>query len=231
MTSRAYPPHVGADRPAGSRLRACPHAWPRDPSHVNDDWTELLAALAGAGARYLVVGAHALAVHGVPRGTQGLNVWIDPADDNIERVWRGLAAFGAPLDELGVTREDLRRPGTVVQLGLPPNRIDLLTSITGVAEFESAWQDRVEQAFGGRRVPFIGRAALIRNNRGTGRRKDLADLGAATVSLKRHTPCAACPDGGLSRVDERFFTSPSSSPPLRACILCPPMARARRRAC
>lgn len=145
---------------------------------MNDDWTDVLAALATSGARFLVVGAHAMAVHGVPRGTQDLDVWIDPCPENAERVWLGLAAFGAPLEELGIGLEDLRRSGTVIQLGLPPNRIDLLTGISGVADFESAWSERVEHSFGGRRVPFIGRATLIRNKRESGRRKDLADLEA-----------------------------------------------------
>ena len=145
---------------------------------MSDDWTDMLSALAESGARFLVVGAHAMAVHGVPRGTQDLDVWIDPALDNAERVWQGLAAFGAPLDDLGVTREDLRRPGTVIQLGLPPNRVDLLTTISGVPDFETAWTERVEHAFGGRQVPFIGRGTLIRNKRESGRRKDLVDLEA-----------------------------------------------------
>ena len=124
---------------------------------MSDDWADVLGALSASGARFLVIGAHAMAVHGVPRGTQDLDVWIDPGTENVERVWCGLAAFGAPLDALGVTREDLRRPGTVVQLGLPPNRIDLLTAISGIPEFETAWAERVEHPFGGRQVPFIGR--------------------------------------------------------------------------
>ncbi|MGH7579667.1 MAG: hypothetical protein ACREM9_05805 [Gemmatimonadales bacterium] len=145
---------------------------------MSGDWTDALAALAEAGARYLVVGAHAMAVHGVPRGTQDLDVWIDPSEENAGRVWRGLAEFGAPLEALGIRREDLSRSGTVIQLGLPPNRIDLLTTISGVPDFEAAWAERVEHAFGGRRVPFLGRATLIRNKRESGRRKDLADLEA-----------------------------------------------------
>lgn len=137
-----------------------------------------LASLAASGARFLVVGAHAMAVHGVPRGTQDLDIWLDPGSENADRVWRGLAAFGAPLDELGIEPDDLRRSDTVIQLGLPPNRIDLLTTISGVPDFERAWAERVEHEFGGQRVPFIGRAALIRNKRESGRRKDLADLEA-----------------------------------------------------
>jgi hypothetical protein len=69
--------------------------------------------------------------------------------ENAERVWRGLAAFGAPLDELGIQRDDLCRSGTVIQLGLPPNRIDLLTGISGVPDFEAAWAERAEHVFGG----------------------------------------------------------------------------------
>ncbi len=145
---------------------------------MSDDWTDALAALTESGARFLVVGAHAMAVHGVPRGTQDLDVWIDPSRENAERVWRGLAAFGAPLEELGISREDLSRSGTVIQPGLPPNRLDLLTGISGVPDFESAWAERVEHSFGRRRVAFIGRATLIRNKRECGRRKDLADLEA-----------------------------------------------------
>lgn len=145
---------------------------------MSDDWGDALAALVEAGARFLVVGAHAMAVHGVPRGTQDLDIWIDPSKDNAERVWRGLAAFGAPLGELGIGRDDLCRTGAVIQLGLPPNRIDLLTEISGVSDFETAWTQRVEHALGGRRVPFIGRATLVSNKRASGRRKDLADLEA-----------------------------------------------------
>ena len=145
---------------------------------MSDDWIELLGALAESGARFLVVGAHAMAVHGVPRGTQDLDVWIDPARANAERVLRGLAAFGAPLADLGISLEDLSRRGTVIQLGLPPNRIDLLTEISGVEDFETAWAERVEYAFGAGRVPFIGRATRVLNKRSAGRRKDLADLEA-----------------------------------------------------
>jgi hypothetical protein len=82
---------------------------------VSDDWADVLGALAESGARFLVVGAHAMAVHGVPRGTQDLDVWIDPGPANAERVWRGLAAFGAPLADLGIGREDLSRRGTLIR--------------------------------------------------------------------------------------------------------------------
>ena len=145
---------------------------------MTDDWGDVLLALLDAGARFLVVGAHAMAVHGVPRGTQDLDVWIDAEPANAERVWRGLAAFGAPLESLQLTIADLQRPDTIIQLGLPPWRIDLLTAISGVPDFAQAWAGRIEHPVGGRLVPFLGRADLVRNKRASGRRKDLGDLEA-----------------------------------------------------
>lgn len=145
---------------------------------MTDDWFDLIAAFLDADVRFLIVGAHALAVHGVPRGTQDLDLWIDAVRENAGRVWGALGDFGAPLDALGVTREDLERPGTVVQLGLPPNRIDLLTAISGVASFDAAWAARVEHDVRGRRVPFLGRSTLLQNKRASGRRKDLSDIEA-----------------------------------------------------
>lgn len=145
---------------------------------MNDDWFDLLQALVDAKARFLVVGAHAMAVHGVPRGTQDLDVWIDPVSENASRVWSALAAFGAPMTTLGVSQHDFTQAGVVVQVGIPPNRIDLLTTISGVPEFEMAWQDRSEHAVRHLLVPFLGRAALITNKRASGRRKDQADLEA-----------------------------------------------------
>ena len=144
---------------------------------MNDDFVELLHALLDARARFLIVGAHAMAVHGIPRATQDLDVLVEPTAENAERVWTALVAFGASVASLGVTRHDLERPGTVVQLGLPPRRIDLLTGITGVT-FGDAWRGRVEHEVRGRPVPFIGREALVANKRAVGRRKDLTDLEA-----------------------------------------------------
>lgn len=145
---------------------------------MNDDWFDLLASLVDAGARFLVVGAHALAAHGIPRGTQDLDVWIEPTQENAERVWSALAAFGAPVDRLALTIEDLKRSETVVQLGVPPLRIDLLTGLSGVADFEAAWSGRIERRVRDRVVPFLGRTELVATKRASGRPKDLADLHA-----------------------------------------------------
>jgi len=144
---------------------------------VNEDFRDLLAALVAAGARFLVVGAHALAVHGIPRATGDLDVWIAAEAPNAERVFAALVRFGAPMAAMGVTHEDLTRSDQVVQIGLPPRRIDILTSISGVP-FEEAWADRMTHEVEGLAIPFIGRAALVKNKRATGRAKDLADLEA-----------------------------------------------------
>ena len=144
---------------------------------MNEDFRDLLAALLGSEARFLVVGAHAMAVHGVPRATGDIDVWIARDGDNVERVWSALGRFGAPVAAMGVSQDDLARPGIVVQIGLPPRRIDILTSISGV-DFEEAWPERVTHDVDGLAVPFLGRAALVRNKRASGRTKDQADLEA-----------------------------------------------------
>ena len=145
---------------------------------MTEDWTDVLVSLLDAGARFLVVGAHALAVQGIPRATQDLDVWVEPTPENADRVWQALIRFGAPLAELQVDQADLLRPETVIQIGLPPNRIDLLTGITGVSHFGVAWDARAESQIAGRTIPFLGRETLVANKRATGRLKDLADLEA-----------------------------------------------------
>lgn len=97
----------------------------------NQDYHEFLAALIAQQARFLLVGAHALAAHGLPRATVDIDIWIDRSPENAARVWRALADFGAPLDELGIRESDLTRPEIVAQLGVPPHRIDILTGYYG----------------------------------------------------------------------------------------------------
>ena len=140
---------------------------------MNRDFVELLQAFVAADVRFLVVGAYALAVHGRPRGTGDLDVWIDATPDNALRVWRALAAFGAPL--INMTVDVFSRPGETYQMGLPPGRIDVLTELTGLT-FAEAWPERVRNMFDIVEVDFIGRASFIRNKRATGRPKDLSDV-------------------------------------------------------
>lgn len=148
----------------------------RDP-WAGQDFRDLLDALQHEGVRFLVAGAHALGAHGVPRATADLDIWLDATQANAERVWRALARFGAPLDTLGVRLVDLSTPDQVIQLGLPPARIDLLTGLSGVS-FEEAWPDRLIAPFGSLQVPFVGRTTFLRNKRATGRLRDLADIEA-----------------------------------------------------
>jgi hypothetical protein len=144
---------------------------------VDADFRDLLAALLAHQVRFLIVGAHALAAHGVPRATGDLDVWVEPTSANAARIWKALAAFGAPLDSLGIAERDFSRPDIVVQFGLPPLRIDLLTGVSGL-EFSEAWDDRLEETVDAVRLPFLGRRSLIRNKLASGRPRDLADLDA-----------------------------------------------------
>jgi hypothetical protein len=140
---------------------------------MNRDFAEMLSALSAAGADYLIVGAHALAVHGYPRATGDLDLWVRPTPENARRVWAALEAFQAPLAELSL--EDLARPDLLFQIGVVPCRIDIVTGLTGV-EFETAWENRIEREVEGQALPFIGRDDLMANKRATGRPRDVADL-------------------------------------------------------
>ncbi len=140
---------------------------------MNQDFVDLLRAFSAHEVRYLIVGAYALGVHGRPRATGDLDVWIDATPDNAARLMKALADFGAPLS--GVTAADFSRPGIVFQLGLPPRRIDVLTALTGLT-FADAWPNRVRSAFGPLSADFIGRDQFVANKRATGRTKDLGDI-------------------------------------------------------
>ena len=142
---------------------------------MNADFLDLGRSLHNAGVRFLVVGAHALAAHGVPRATGDLDVWVQATPENARAVWRALAEFGAPLEALGVQVEDFAAPGKVVQLGAPPRRVDLLTAIDGV-DFASAWPARIDRVIEGVSFPFLGREDLLRNKRAAARPKDLLDV-------------------------------------------------------
>ena len=140
---------------------------------MNPDFVDLLRAFIAADVRFLVVGAYALAHHGRPRATGGLDVWVAAEPENAERVMRALAVFGAPPSD--VTAADFARPGVVLQIGVPPVRIDVLTELTGL-QFIDAWRSREPGRFGSLTVDFLGREDLIRNKRATGRSKDLGDI-------------------------------------------------------
>jgi hypothetical protein len=108
---------------------------------LNPDFRDLLLAFAAQGVEFVVVGAYALALHGVPRFTGDLDVFVRPSAENARKVWEALASFGAPVDAAGVQPSDFATPGIVYQIGLPPARVDVLTEISGVT-FDEAWATR-----------------------------------------------------------------------------------------
>ena len=140
---------------------------------MNRDFAEMLNALSAEGVEFLVVGAYAVAGHGLPRATGGIDLWVRPVAENAARVWKALERFGAPRSRLTV--DIFTQPDIVYQIGLPPNRIDLLTGIDGVS-FEEAWADRVDCVVDGVAFPMISRHHLVMNKRATGRPQDLADV-------------------------------------------------------
>jgi hypothetical protein len=144
-------------------------------SALSDDFRDLLIELRQAGAEFLVVGAHALAAHGIARATGDLDVLVRPEPANARRVFLALGRFGAPLAAHGISEADFARPAVVYQLGLPPKRIDVLTSISGVS-FDEAWPNRVTRTVDGIEVDFLGLVDLKTNKLASGRPKDLLDL-------------------------------------------------------
>jgi uncharacterized nucleotidyltransferase DUF6036 len=140
---------------------------------LHQDFVDLLRAFAAADVRFLVVGAYALALHGLPRATGDLDVWIDPTPANARRAYGALRDFGTPLANL--REEDLTNRDLVFQMGVAPVRIDVLMSISGVV-FDEAWKRRTEAVFEGVRFPVIGLDDLVQNKRACGRPKDLVDL-------------------------------------------------------
>src|SRR6476646_7633062 len=124
---------------------------------LNPDFHDILSEFAASSVEFLLVGAYALASHGLPRATGDIDLWVRCSPENAQRIMAALARFGAPLAD--VTEQDFSSPGIVLQIGLAPRRIDLLTAIDGV-EFEEAWRDRVEVAIDHLTVPVISREHL-----------------------------------------------------------------------
>jgi len=142
---------------------------------VNPDFRDLFSDFNDAEVRYLVVGAYAVTFHARPRFTKDLDLWIDSHQDNAQRAWEALAKFGAPLDD--VTPSDLATPGMILQIGVAPNRIDILTSLEGV-DFEAAWSRRDRTQYGDCEIGILSRADLIENKRRVARPQDLIDVEA-----------------------------------------------------
>jgi len=140
---------------------------------MNRDFAEMLRALAAESVEFLVVGAYAVAGHGIPRATGDIDLWVRPTADNAARLWRALERFGAPRSRL--TPDSFTQPDVVYQIGLPPNRIDLLTTIDGVG-FDEAWAEKVPCVVSGIAFDMLSLRHLVQNKRATGRPQDLADV-------------------------------------------------------
>ncbi len=140
---------------------------------INSDYKDLLAAFNAAEVEFLVVGAHALAAHGHPRYSEDFDVWVRATQDNAGRVYKALSQFGAPMQNISVS--DFIDDDLIFQIGVAPIRIDIITSISGVT-WDEAWPQKISAVYGGVPVFVIGRDALMRNKRASGRPKDLIDL-------------------------------------------------------
>ena len=137
------------------------------------DFKEFIQSLNGNGVRYLVVGGYAVALHGYPRYTKDIDIWVELNPSNADKIMRTLDQFG--FASLGLKAEDFLEPDTIIQLRYPPNRIDLLTTLTGV-DFETCYSARIELDMEGLTVNFIDLENLKENKKASGRAQDLADL-------------------------------------------------------
>ena len=140
---------------------------------LNNHYKDMLQTLSDHEVEYLVVGAVALAAHGIPRATADIDIWINATSKNAERVYHALAAFGAPLGDL--TRDDLTIPGIFFQIGVPPLRIDILTGVSGVT-FQEAWLEKITVDFDGVPMPVLSKRLMVQNKQASGRDKDLLDV-------------------------------------------------------
>lgn len=140
---------------------------------TNPDYADLLRAFTDEQVEFLIVGAYAVIFHAEPRYTKDLDVWVRATEENAGRVLRALGRFGAPLS--GVCRADFENEELVFQIGVEPNRVDVLMGITGL-DFDTAWSGKVASSYGGVPVFILGRPELIKAKRAAGRPQDLLDV-------------------------------------------------------
>jgi predicted nucleotidyltransferase len=140
---------------------------------LNQDFQEFIQSLNANGVRYLVVGGYAVAFHGHPRYTKDIDIWIEMMPENAANAVKALEAFG--FGSLGLQAADFLVPDQIIQLGYPPSRIDLLTSIPGVT-FDECYASRVEVKIDEVTVNFIDLEHLKKSKKASGRLQDLADV-------------------------------------------------------
>ncbi len=146
-------------------------------TELPEDFRDLLLALSDAAADFVVLGGHAVAFHGHPRATKDLDVLVRADAENARRVYAALAAFGAPLSHFEVGEADFATYDGVLQMGVPPLRIDILNRADGIT-FDEAVAEGASFRLEGRTIPVIGRSALLKNKRAAGREQDIADVKA-----------------------------------------------------
>jgi hypothetical protein len=140
---------------------------------LNPDFKEMLWCLKDEEVDFIIVGAYALAAHGFPRATGDIDIWVRNSFENAQKIMRALMKFGAPISRL--SEEDFTAPDMIVQLGVEPCRIDLLTGIDGVG-FDEAWQNKISITIDDLEIDILSREDLLRNKLATGRDKDQGDI-------------------------------------------------------
>ncbi|WKZ71046.1 MAG: hypothetical protein QY331_07250 [Melioribacteraceae bacterium] len=140
---------------------------------VEKDFADFIKLLNNHKVEYLIVGAYALALYAEPRNTGDIDIFINRTDENVNSILKVLADFG--FEGLGLTKSDFKTENNVIQLGVPPVRIDILTSISGV-DFNDAYKDKYSNKFGNTTADFISKDHLIKNKKASSRKKDIADL-------------------------------------------------------
>ena len=139
----------------------------------SQDFREFIELLIKNKAEYLIVGGYAVGIHGHPRYTGDLDIWLNPTSQNAEKILKSVNEFG--FSSFKLSKEDFTKPGNVIQLGYPPLRIDLLTEIDGVT-FEKCFKNRKEVVIEDLKVNFIGYNDLLKNKRESGRPRDIDDI-------------------------------------------------------
>ena len=145
--------------------------------YLTDDYKDIIYLFNKYNVEYLIVGAYAMAVFGYSRSTYDIDLWIDKSKENIEKVLNALEEFGIPFE---ISKDDLQKENSVIQIGIAPNRIDILTDIDGV-DFKTAYKNRVLKDLDGIQISILNIDDLIKNKQSSNRAKDKIDI----IELKK----------------------------------------------
>lgn len=140
---------------------------------LNQDYKDMLQSLSDLDVKFIVVGAYALAVHGYPRATGDIDIFVEVSPENSKKIYQALKVFGAPTYE--IDEESFNETGVIYQIGVVPRRIDLMTKIDGV-EFAAAWANKKVLEIEGIQVAVLSKSDLLKNKKATGRDKDQTDI-------------------------------------------------------